>query len=237
MARVTKDHDVRRDELLDAAAVLFAERGYEGTTVSAIIERVGVAKGTFYHYFPSKEHLLDALVGRVSEGVVAAAREGLAVPGLCPVEKLNAFFAAATRHKRERMALMLALMEGLYRSGNEVLRQRILEDAVRRCRPVLGAIVAEGVARGDFDTGYPDEAADAIMRLGGTLQEAIHERFGSDPAVLARHGDELERLVRFYGDAVERLLGAERGRVDLDGGQTRLMLDALRGVGPREAEV
>ena len=66
MVRISKDYDVRKQEFLDAAQKLFYEQGYDQTSVNTIIDAVGVSKGTFYHYFKSKEDLLDALAERVA---------------------------------------------------------------------------------------------------------------------------------------------------------------------------
>ncbi len=49
-----------KDAILDAALEVFRERGYEGTTIPAIADRAGIAQGTLYNYFPSKEKLLFA---------------------------------------------------------------------------------------------------------------------------------------------------------------------------------
>src|SRR5262245_41604128 len=54
----------RRDEILDAASGIFAERGYPDTDVGSVGARAGVAKGTVYHYFPSKRELFLATVDR-----------------------------------------------------------------------------------------------------------------------------------------------------------------------------
>ena len=54
----------RREEILDVAAVLFAERGYPNTDVDSVAERLGVGKGTVYRYFPSKSELFLAAVAR-----------------------------------------------------------------------------------------------------------------------------------------------------------------------------
>lgn len=59
--RVVKPADQRRREILDAATKLFGRQGYDVTTVHAIAARAGVAAGTVYLYFPSKEAILDAL--------------------------------------------------------------------------------------------------------------------------------------------------------------------------------
>lgn len=66
----TKQPEIRRDQLLDAAETLFAARGYADTTVAHIAEAAGVAKGTFYLYFPSKEHCVVALKRRLAEGII-----------------------------------------------------------------------------------------------------------------------------------------------------------------------
>ena len=59
--RVIKPPETRRAELLTAARRLFEERGFDAVTVADIADAAGVAKGTFYLYFDSKEGLLDAL--------------------------------------------------------------------------------------------------------------------------------------------------------------------------------
>lgn len=66
----TKQPEVRRDQLLDAAEQLFATKGLSETTVADISEAAGVAKGTFYLYFPSKDHALIALKERLCRSIV-----------------------------------------------------------------------------------------------------------------------------------------------------------------------
>ena len=64
MVRITKDPQVRMTEILDAAEELFYVRGYHETAVSDIVKSNGVAQGTFYYYFKSKEEVLEALINR-----------------------------------------------------------------------------------------------------------------------------------------------------------------------------
>lgn len=59
MARITKDPEVRKQEILDAAIVLFYEKGYEKTSMTDIANKLGIAQGLCYRYFPSKEILFD----------------------------------------------------------------------------------------------------------------------------------------------------------------------------------
>ena len=68
--RVVKAPDERRSEILEAATQLFRERGFEVTTVQAIATKAGVAAGTVYLYYPSKEALLGALTDDFEAGLI-----------------------------------------------------------------------------------------------------------------------------------------------------------------------
>lgn len=61
MVRTVKTPEVRRAEILQAASELFQEIGYESTSVDSIVRSAGIAKGTFYYYFKSKDEVLAAL--------------------------------------------------------------------------------------------------------------------------------------------------------------------------------
>ncbi len=76
--RQDRAHRTRRT-LVDAASTLWTEQGYDQVAVTDICERAGVSKGTFFYYFPTKEHLLVELVaGGGREAVAAAVDEALA---------------------------------------------------------------------------------------------------------------------------------------------------------------
>jgi AcrR family transcriptional regulator len=69
MARIVLDRETRRAQLLDAATTVFARRGYRHASITEIIEAAGVARGTFYLYFESKEEVFLALIDRWFEDV------------------------------------------------------------------------------------------------------------------------------------------------------------------------
>lgn len=107
--------DTRR-RILDAATELFTERGYGGTSIRHITERLGMTKGALYYHFASKEELLHAMVTPLLESVttfVAALRgAGTAGPGLvrqlvdlldanAPLVRSLSSDAAVTRAKLE----------------------------------------------------------------------------------------------------------------------------------------
>lgn len=67
--RVVKSAEERRQDILAAAIRLFSEKGFNETTVDDVAEKAGVAKGTIYIYFRSKEHILIALKRQFQEGL------------------------------------------------------------------------------------------------------------------------------------------------------------------------
>ena len=66
MTRIVKAPDERRSELIATAQQLFYTTGYERTSVNDIVKAVGVAQGTFYYYFDSKQAILEALVAELT---------------------------------------------------------------------------------------------------------------------------------------------------------------------------
>jgi len=72
--RISKEPEERRNEILDTAEMLFFTKGYARTTVNDVLQVIGIAKGTFYYYFKSKEEVMDAVVVRFIDAGVAAAR-------------------------------------------------------------------------------------------------------------------------------------------------------------------
>ena len=87
--RVVKKHDERRNEILDAAEKLFAGKGYMKTTIMDILQEVGIAKGTFYYYFKSKEEVMDAVAMRYIDTGTEAVKKITEDKNLTALEKLT----------------------------------------------------------------------------------------------------------------------------------------------------
>ena len=84
---------LRRAEIIDAAARVFAERGYHGTTTQAIADVLGMRQASLYYYLPSKEAALEEVCARGTDGFVEGAERvmRMAVP---PLEKLRLLIAS-----------------------------------------------------------------------------------------------------------------------------------------------
>jgi AcrR family transcriptional regulator len=102
----TKPAAVRREELLSAAQRLFLEQGIGPTTVEDITARAGIAKGTFYLQFASKEALIEALRERFARDLLLGVEKAVgAVPDDDWKKKLSAWTHAAVQGYRESMRL------------------------------------------------------------------------------------------------------------------------------------
>ncbi|MCC8097585.1 MAG: TetR/AcrR family transcriptional regulator, partial [Eubacterium sp.] len=86
--RVTKNADVRKNEILDTAEVLFNKKGYAATTVEDILKEIGIAKGTLYYHFKNKEDILLAMIDRQIKQREKAMREIADNKSFSAVEKL-----------------------------------------------------------------------------------------------------------------------------------------------------
>jgi len=86
--RIIKEYDERKKEILDTAERPFRINGYEKCTIMDIIKEVGIAKGTFYHYFKSKQEVLDAVVLRYVDIIRNNAEQILLIENINPVENL-----------------------------------------------------------------------------------------------------------------------------------------------------
>ena len=161
-------------KLLDAAATEFADKGFHEASISGITRRAGVALGTFYTYYDSKDAVFRALVSDMSAGVGRAAREALD-PGMGALEvervALRAFLAFAAEHKEIYRIIDEAefVDPESYRTHYETIGARI-EDRLQR-----------GGESGEFKRGLGAPEAWALMGMNVFL--------GLRYVIWAREGD------------------------------------------------
>ena len=98
----------RRDRLYDAAVTLFREQGYENTTVDQIARRAGVAKGTFFNYFPTKDAVLRYMGAREIGRLGAASLAGGSTSAVGNLKRFMAALATGMERDRELVKLIFA---------------------------------------------------------------------------------------------------------------------------------
>jgi AcrR family transcriptional regulator len=98
----------RRDRMYEAAVTLFREQGYENTTVDQITRRAGVAKGTFFNYFPTKDAVLRYMGARAIGRLGAASLAGGSTSAVGNLKRFMAALATGMERDRELVKLIFA---------------------------------------------------------------------------------------------------------------------------------
>lgn len=201
---------VRRDAFLDVAERLMRSRGWDHVTVQDILDAAGASRGAFYHYFDSKEALLEAVVERMTDAAIAVIEPIAADPHLPAPAKLQAVFSTAGRWKTERSDLLLGLMRSWYSDENDLVRLRAARSGAARMTPILAGIARRGAAEGAFSCTSPDDAATILLALLNGSSDAIG-RLVLDREDGRTSFDEVERSMAAYEEAIERILGLPAG--------------------------
>jgi AcrR family transcriptional regulator len=214
MARHVKpdEYAARRREILDAALRLMHEKGYERMTIQDVLVDLQMSKGALYHYFDSKQSLLEAIVEGMAESGSAALAAVVDNSDLGAIDKLHAYFAVSSTWKAEHVAEVATAMRLWRHENNALLRQKLSQETMRTNTPALESIIVQGCREGVFDTAHPREAAIIIAGMGLHLADAIIDAIdadGEDP--LDTTGSRAGSVVAAYIDAFERILGAPAG--------------------------
>ena len=213
---MTKDPRVRREELLDIALALSNDVGFEGMSVELVTQTAGVAKGTFYHYFKSKNDLLYALAERFGEGLFAVMREAVETQPT-PTDRLGALMRAAAAYKTassQTAHIVLSLMN----EENQVLRRRLMQAWEATTRVFLRPVVADGASDGSFHVLDVDSSTDFLIGLWFDFADRLWIR-----AAGATDPDEFMSTLlngaRAVSQAQERILGLPDGTFTIPLGQ------------------
>jgi AcrR family transcriptional regulator len=206
--RVTKDPQVRREELLDIALELCRTQGFDAMRVDQIVQTAGVAKGTFYHYFPSKDAVGEALVQRFGDSLFDHLSSADAASTGDGVERLRTIMDAAAAFKGSQADLGYASF--LYRDQNLMLRHRLFRRWRERAREVLLPVISDGITDGSFSVTNPDAVADVVLLFWFDAADNLWDR-----ALGAPDADHfVEVLVagsQAIFDSLERVLGVPEG--------------------------
>lgn len=196
--RILKKPEERRNEILDAAELLFGTKGYARTTVNDILQETGIAKGTLYYYYQSKEEIMNALVERFISHGLAAAQAIAANPDLHPYEKIRRIISA----QNQDIPRKEPIIEQLHRINNAEMHQKSLVETVLKLTPVLTEVVEEGIRKGVFHTSTPKEVVEFLL---------VSSQFLFDKGIFQWEPQEIRTKAQAFSQIIETTLGAERG--------------------------
>lgn len=200
MARIVKKPEERRAEIVKAARSLFQTKEYEQTTMQDVMESVGIAKGTIYHYFKSKQELLEAVIeDMVEESLRVMQRAADATQGnaLQKIQKLTESGNIAAEQP--------ALLGHLHKPGNEAMHVRLLAATLTKQAELYAQLIQQGCAEGLFQTDTPLECAEFIL-------SAV--QFLTDRGIYPWTEEEIARRARAFPKLIEQQLKAPAGSFD-----------------------
>ena len=194
---------------------LFMQHGFDNTSIQAITDEVGVAKGLFYHYFESKIDLLDQLVDMQVQEFYAHLPDHAQDMDGDALSKIRAIIGEVVGWKfGEARDMTITYMRVLMRDENLPLRTKLTQEYLYRMEDLFAEIIEEGVEEGLCDVEDPRTSAELVFstwlgsadRLSNLLLE-MHEKPDNVEMVLDR--------VHAWEGAIERLLGIERDALKL----------------------
>jgi AcrR family transcriptional regulator len=215
MARTVNaaQHAEKRTAIIVAAERLIYANGFEQMTIQDVLESLAISQGAFYHYFPSKAALLEAVVGHLLDEAVGVLRPIVDDPQATAREKLERYFAAHFAWRTMRKDALLAILRVWNRDDNALVRQKERAAMLERLTPLVAAILRQGVHEGTCVVPSPEHTAHVVVTLRMGLSEALAAHLLSlDPpedglAPLTP----LAAMIAAYADAIERVLGAPPG--------------------------
>jgi AcrR family transcriptional regulator len=150
----------RRDELLELAATMFAERGLRATTVRDIADSAGILSGSLYHHFSSKEEMVDELLRGFLDWLFDRYQQIVATEPN-PLERLKGLFMASFEAIEERHSQVVIYQDEAKRlSGQE--RFSYVEERNKEQRKMWVDVLNQGIEEGYF---RPDLDVDLVYRL------------------------------------------------------------------------
>ena len=185
-----KKGERRKQDLLNIAYRMFIEKGYENTSVDDIIIEAGIAKGTYYYYFESKEATLEAVIEMMIEKAEIVAKAALMNPVPIP-QKLASVVYAFQPNKDE-----IVITDVLERKENIVMHDKIGKKIVEVAVPILSDIVREGIAQGIFACTNVEERVKMLLIMSQNMFD---------------YGAYSNKDIEVYVDMLEKSLGAKEG--------------------------
>lgn len=209
ISRITKDPEVRQAELLDTAQELFILTGYQQTTVSAIVKKVGVAQGTFYYYFASKEAILEAIFARHVTNMVAEV-QSFYLEDDTVLAKLQLFFNLFYKLCYYDEPGLIGKI--LYKEKQGELINKLWRQMLLITTPLLRRILEQGNQEGLTHVVHMEETFSFFAGIMGSLLEA------SSPSEFGHEADPIvvKNKLKIAGKLIETLLGAPPNSIHLE---------------------
>jgi AcrR family transcriptional regulator len=203
---VKSKQEAQRKKIVQGAIGLFVQKGYRKTSVDDIIKTLGISKGTFYHYFDSKEDLLDKVCVCMSEEILVPLKKIVDDKKLNALDKLVKSFELVLKYKKANKELVKVFVEALYKTENIILMDRLRKNNIELIVPEFTKIIEQGKKEKIFDVTDPQETAEMIIHLQTSYLGSLM------PKMLGKEDNKkilelFEKKAQAFEDALIKLLG------------------------------
>lgn len=150
------------DQILDALKHLLENKDIQTISVNEIAQAAGIAKGSIYYYFPSKEAIMDALVERNYEKPMETAKNLAKQTNISPFTRMAMIFQACRNSSVEFLRQNAKTAENKM-PDTLLLHQKYLNHLVTELKPILTAIIEQGIEKGDIHFDHPAALAEIVL--------------------------------------------------------------------------
>lgn len=161
--RDVKDPEIRRAEIMDAAMLLFMEKGYENTTTQDIVDKVNISRGLLYYHFKNKEDILYCLVERYSEKLLRDIHVIVNDDDKTAIEKIRAFIDATIISTDNVSAEGTELQKTVDLEENRYMLDKLSHKLIEKLTIYFERIINQGISEKVFSVKYPSETAEFLM--------------------------------------------------------------------------
>lgn len=195
-------------------------RGYDRMSIQDILNELHISKGAFYHYFDSKQAVLEGIVDRTVVQIELLLMPIVHDPALPALRKFQFCMDLGAQWKTARKEFVFAILHAWYKDENALARQKITSSMCAHVRPWLAEIFRQGTVEGVMSTSEPDQAAQVVLTLMVGLGDAVAHLLmqvtpDSTPQQRTDILCEMAGVSAAYTGAIERFLGAHPGALDL----------------------
>lgn len=207
-----KKGELRKEAIMRTAEKLFFEKGYGDTSIQDILDAMSISKGGFYHYFDSKNALLEEICRQRSARDIERLRAELFSNKFTPVQKLNLLLSALNLFSREEPGYAALMLRVSYVEGDVHFRDQLRSFMLDSLRPMVDEVLREGMADGSFFTRNPGNLGRLILMLGYDVNDEVCR-------ILAAESDNPDCVIRImdlmdaYRESIETLCGAAFGSI------------------------
>ena len=161
--RDVKDPEIRRAEIMDAAMLLFMEKGYTNTTTQDIVDKVNISRGLLYYHFKNKEDILYCLVERYSEKLLRDIHVIVYDEDKTAIEKIRAFIDATIISTDNVSAEGTELQKTVDLKENRYMLDKLSHKLIEKLTIYFERIINQGISEKVFSVKYPSETAEFLM--------------------------------------------------------------------------